>query len=155
MIVIRTHTSQLPAVVKSICKEPRSYIVETNEGSLLRRNRKFLKERKEEGGNPSYCYTGIAAYESPVNYHFDDNYINNSCVHNSVNPTSSASDHAPSTVGSYVDPINRAENDVVNSSFNEETLPAPSSSVAGNVSTGRLRDRLKIKLPSRYRDCVN
>lgn len=145
----------LPAVVKSICKEPRSYIVETNEGSLLRRNRKFLKERKEEGGNPSYCYTGIAAYESPVNYHFDDNYINNSCVHNSVNPTSSASDHAPSTVGSYVDPINRAENDVVNSSFNEETLPAPSSSVAGNVSTGRLRDRLKIKLPSRYRDCVN
>ncbi len=38
----------IPAVVKDICREPRSYIIELANGQRLRRNRKHIRECKEQ-----------------------------------------------------------------------------------------------------------
>ena len=71
--------SWTPGTIKEKCNEPRSYVVEMSNGSVLRRNRRFLKELspdacKKFNFSKNYVMDNQTCNAQPdVEYRADDN----------------------------------------------------------------------------------
>ena len=53
------------AAVEARCPEPRSYIVKTENGSTVRRNRRHIREKKNPPSNTTECQTKSHGEERP------------------------------------------------------------------------------------------